>query len=134
MSVKDFLERAIRVDALINSHLAELHQCRRLAEGIGGSRLEEHIDHSAPEEAPYAKWVERIIDKEKTINAEIDRLVAIKMEISNFIDKIDNPEWQCLLRYRYVLCKQWVDIAEDMHCSLRSIHRLHKKILKNLES
>lgn len=134
MSVKEFLERAVKADILIHSHLAELRQCRRLAEGIGSSRLGEYVDHSALEEAPYAKWVERIVDKEKIINEEIDRLVVVKMEISNFIDHVENHEWQCLLRSRYVLCKEWVDIVEEMHCSLRSVHRLHKKILKNLES
>lgn len=133
MGVKDFLERARHLDDAINSKLAELSHLRDLSTKIGNSRLEEHVSGSRPQEAPFAKWVERIVDKEKEINDEIDKLVAVKLEISDYIDGINNPLWQCLLRHRYVLCKSWSDIAVDMNSSLRTVQRLHKKILKNLE-
>lgn len=134
MSVKDFLERARHLDDAINSQVAELSHLRELSLKIGGSRLEERVTHSNPTEAPYAKWVESIVDKEREINAEIDRLVAVKMEISNFIDKIDNPEWKCLLRNRYVMCRSWIDVAAEMHYGLSSVYRIHKKILDSLEN
>ena len=133
MGVRDFLERARHLDDAINSQLAEMEHLRELSLKIGNSRLEEHVSHSKPTEAPYAKWVERIVDKEKEINNEIDKLVAVKLEISNYIDGIDNPLLQSLLRHRYVLCKSWPDIAVAMDSSLRTVQRLHKKILKNLE-
>ena len=47
---------------------------------------------------------------------------------------VESVEWQCLLRNRYVLCKQWSDVAEAMGYSVSTVKRLHKKILKNLES
>ena len=133
MSVKEFLERARHLDDGINSQIAELTHLRELSMKISSSRLEEHIDHSAPQEALFAKWVERIVDKEKEINEKIDELVAVKIEISDFIDGIDNHQWQSLLRHRYVLCKSWVEVALDLDSSLRSVQRLHKKILKTLE-
>ena len=134
MAAKEFLSRALKLDQLINSKLEELNQCRRLAESINGSRFDERVSHSAPEEASYAKWVERIVEKEKELDTEIDRLVDVKMEISDFIGKINNPQWQCLLRNRYVLGKTWAEIAEEMGCTIRNVLRLHKKILENLEN
>ena len=83
MSVKDFLERARHLDDAINSQVAELAHLRELSMKISSSRLEEHIDRSSPQEAPFTKWVERIVDKEKEINAAIDKLVAVKLEISD---------------------------------------------------
>ena len=127
MAAKEFLSQALKLDQLINSKLEELNQCRRLAESINGC-------HSASEEASYVKWVERIVEKEKELDSEIDRLVNIKMKISDFIGKINNPQWQCLLRNRYVLGKTWAEIAEEMDCSVRNVLRLHKKILENLEN
>ena len=121
MSVREFLERARHLDDAINAQIAELNHLRELSMKISGSRLEERVSH-------------RIIDKEKEINENIYRFLAVKMEISDFIDKIDNPEWQSLLRRRYVLCKSWPDIAVDMFSSLRTVQRLHNKILKNLEN
>ena len=134
MSVKDFLERARHLDEAINAQLAEMTHLRELSLKVSSSRLEEHVSHSKPTEAPYAKWVERIVDKEKEINDNIDRLVAVKMEISDYIGTVESVEWQCLLRNRYVLCKQWSDVAEAMGYSVSTVKRLHKKILKNLES
>ena len=133
MDVKEFLERALHLDGAIDAQVAELAHLRELSMKIGTSKLEERVTHSAPKEAPFAKWVERIVDKEKEINAEIDKLVDVKLEISDFIDGIGNPQWQSLLRHRYVLCKSWPDVAVEMGCSLRTIYRLHKKILKNLQ-
>lgn len=129
MSAKEFLERARHLDDAINSQVAELTHLRELSMKISSSRLEERIDHSAPQEAPFVKWVERIVDKEKEINEEIDRLVAIKLEISCFIDKIDNPQWQRLLRSRYVLCKEWTEVAEEMGYGISSVYRIHKQIM-----
>lgn len=134
MGVKDFFERARHLDDAINSQVAELTHLRDLSMKISSSRLEERISHSAPQEAPYAKWVERIVDKEKEINAEIDKLVAVKLEISDYISTIDNAEWQSLLRNRYVLCRQWSEVAEAMGYSVSTVKRRHKKILKNLKS
>lgn len=134
MSVKEFLERARHLDDGINSQIAELTHLRELSMKISSSRLEEHIDHSVPQEAPFAKWVERIVDKEREINAAIDKLVAVKLEISDYIGTVESVEWQGLLRNRYVLCKQWSDVAEAMGYSVSTVKRLHKKILKNLES
>lgn len=129
MNVKDFLEQARHLDDAINSQVAELTQLRELSMKISSSRMEEHVSHSTPNEAPFAKWVEQIVDKEKEINAEIDKLIAVKLEISRYIDKIDNPQWQCLLRSRYVLCKEWVEVAEELGYGLSSIYRIHKQII-----
>ena len=134
MGVKDFLERARHLDDAINAGLAELAHLRSLSLKISSSRMEEHVSHSAPQEAPFAKWVEQMVDKEKEINAEIDKLIAVKLEISDYISTVHNVEWQCLLRNRYVLCKQWSDVAYAMGCSVSTVKRLHKKILKNLEN
>lgn len=133
MTAKKFLERALQLDERIASHVAELNQYRRLAMNITSSRLDERVSHSAPNEAPFAKWVERIVDKEKEINEEIDRLVSIKLEISSFIDRIDNPRWQCLLRSRYVMCRPWSAVAEEMNYGMSSVYRVHKQIMDILD-
>lgn len=132
MAIEDFLKRATHLDALIDSHVAELDRYRRLSMKIGGSRLEERVSHSAPREAPYAKWVENIVDKESEINEEIERLLNIKLEISGFIDKVDNPEWQYILRSRYIMGLPWEQIAKGMGCSVSTVKRAHRNALDDL--
>lgn len=134
MAVKEFLEQALHLDQMIDTEVKELAHLRSLSMNIGGSRLDERVTHSAPNEAPFAKWVERIVDKEKEINDKIDKLVETKLTISNFIDGVEGKREQCLLRNRYVLCRSWPDVAVELGCSLSTIKRLHKKILQNLEN
>ena len=133
MTAKEFLGRSLQLDEQINSYVEELDQYRRLSMNISGSNLDERVSHSPPNEAPFVKWVEQIVDKEKEINEAIDRLVAVKVEISNFIDKINNPKWQCLLRSRYVMCRPWSAVADDMNYGISSVYRIHKKILDYLD-
>ena len=133
MTVKDFLSRAILMDAMIDSCTAELDRLRRLISSISTSRLDERVCHSAPNEAAYAKRIERIVDMEQQLNEKIDRLVDVKWEISRYIDSIENPRWQCLLRNRYVLCEPWAAVARELGCSLSTVYRLHNQILDELE-
>ena len=133
MGVKDFLSRALLLDEQINSLVVERDHFRSLAENLGGGTLTERVSHSAGSEAPYVKWVERVVDKENEINAKIDRLIAVKLEISDYIGGIENPLWRTLLLRRYLLCKSWPEIAVDMDSSLRTVQRLHKKIMDDLE-
>ena len=132
MAIEDFLKRAAHLDALIASHIAELNRYRRLAVSIGGSRPEERVCHSAPKEAPYTKWVENIVDKEREINEEIGRLLGIKLEISGLIDKVENPEWQYILRSRYIAGLPWERIAEGMGKSVSTVKRSHRNALEHL--
>ncbi|MBQ9377123.1 MAG: RNA polymerase subunit sigma-70 [Schwartzia sp.] len=134
MRVKDFLGRARLLDEQIKSLAAERDHYRQLADNIGGGSIEERVSRSAKSEAPYDKWVERIADKDKAIDEALDRLLAAKMEISAFVDRIGNPEWQCLLRSRYVLCKPWTEVAEELGYGMSSVYRIHKKILVSLEN
>lgn len=133
MDMKAFLEQAEHLDALINSHVAELDGYRRLSLTFGNSRLEERVSHSKSKEAPYVKWVELIVDKEREINDEIDRLVTVKMEISKFIDKVNDPEWQYILRSRYIMGCSWGQIAKGIDCSVSTVKRSHQKALDELK-
>lgn len=79
MGVKEFLEQANNLDSKINSLIVELTNFRQLSTKISDSQITEKVSHSGPTEAPYAKWVESIVDTEREINTEIDRLIAVKL-------------------------------------------------------
>ena len=41
-------------------------------------------------------------------------------------------EYRILLEKRYLSFMKWEDIAFDMHCSLRTIYRMHGEALKKV--
>lgn len=74
--------------------------------------------------------INKIVDLENEINADIDRLVDLKRDIVLTIKGVSLPEHQTLLELRYLCFKTWEQIAVDMQYSLMHIHRLHEKALK----
>jgi len=75
----------------------------------------------------------KIVDLEKEIDADIDRLVAIRDGIKTIIEAVEDDRERLLLQYRYLDGKTFEKIAVEMHYSWRQIHRLHSKALTNLK-
>jgi len=75
----------------------------------------------------------KIVDLENEIDADIDRLVAIREGIKTIIEAVENDRERLLLQYRYLDGKTFEWIAVEMHYSWRQIHRLHSKALTNLK-
>lgn len=76
--------------------------------------------------------VAKIVDLEAEINADIDRLLGIRREITDTIAIIKDPRERLLLQYRYIDGLTFEEIAVLMNYSWRHIHRLHSQALSNL--
>ena len=69
---------------------------------------------------------------EEEINADIDRLIELKREISEVIDRVENPKRRAVLRFRYINHKSFEQIAVDMDMSYRNICYIHGKALRDV--
>ena len=61
-----------------------------------------------------------------------DRALQLMDEISEAIETVPDPQQQMLLWMRYIYCRNWYDIADAMHLSMRSVHYLHGAALRNI--
>ena len=135
MSNKDkikYLKRYINLDLEIDRKLEEIARLRSkltritqvlTAEPRGGGSI-------------YGKTEEiiaKIVDLEKEIDADVDRLVAIRDGIKTMIEAVEDDRERLLLQYRYLDGKTFEWIAVEMHYSWRQIHRLHSRALSNLK-
>jgi DNA-directed RNA polymerase specialized sigma subunit len=77
--------------------------------------------------------IAKIVDLEKEIDADIDRLVAIRDGIKTIIEAVEDDRERLLLQYRYLDGKTFEKIAVEMNYSWRQIHRLHSRALTNLK-
>ena len=82
---------------------------------------------------PFEKTICKIIDAEKKKNAEIERLVDLKAEISGAISQLANVDEQLLLRFRYINNYGWEKIAVLMSVSMRTVHRIHASALRDFQ-
>ena len=61
-----------------------------------------------------------------------DKALRLMDEISKAIEQVEDPTQQMLLWMRYIYCRNWYDIADAMHMSMRSVHYLHAQALRNI--
>jgi len=127
-----YLKRYINLDREIERKLEEVSRLRSkltrvtevfTAEPRGGGSI-------------YGKTEEilaKIVDLEKEIDADVDRLVAIRDGIKTIIEAVEDDRERLLLQYRYLDGRTFEEIAVQMNYSWRQIHRLHSQALTNLK-
>ena len=75
----------------------------------------------------------KIVDLEKEIDADVDRLIEVRDSIKSIIEAVEDDRERLLLQYRYLDGRTFEKIAVQMNYSWRQIHRLHSKALTNLK-
>ena len=72
-----------------------------------------------------ADCVIQIIDLENEISADMLKLINLKREITETINKVENDEYKTILEKRYLCYESWEKISCDMGYSIRQTHRMH---------
>jgi DNA-directed RNA polymerase specialized sigma subunit len=133
MTAKEFLKQAYRLNELINSDLEELQNLRELSRSVSSPVIEEKINGTRNTDPPFVKYVGKIIDLEKQIQQEVDRLVKLKTDIREAINQMQDIDEKLLLRYRYINFLNWEEICVNLNVSMRTVHRLHSLALQHLK-
>jgi len=127
-----YLKRYVLLDREIDRKLKEVSRLR--------SKLTKITTVPSPQPkgggSIYGKTEEilaKIVDLEREIDADIDRLISIRDNIKAVIEAVEDDRERLLLQYRYLDGKTFEWIAVEMHYSWRQIHRLHSQALINLK-
>lgn len=132
MTPKEYLKQSYRLDQKINSDIAEAARLREMASSIGSPGFEEHYNPNRPTEASFVRCLERVWELEQKINAEIDKLVNLKEQIRTVIDRVENPDEQLVLRYRYIHNWTWEQIGDALFADESTIRRWHGRALQHI--
>ena len=132
MTPKEYLKQSYRLDQKINSDIAEAARLREMASSVGSPGFEEHYNPNRSTEAPFVRCFERVWELEQKINAEIDKLVALKEQIRTVIDKVENPDEQMVLRYRYIHNMTWEQIGDELKADESTVRRWHRRALSSV--
>ena len=127
-----YLKRYINLDREIERKLEEVARLRAKLTKI----TQVHSTEPRGGGSIYGKTEEilaKIVDLEKEIDADVDRLVAIRDGIKTMIEAVEDDRERLLLQYRYLDGWTFEKIAVEMHYSWRQIHRLHSRALSNLK-
>lgn len=132
MTAKEYLGQAYKLDERIQSQLEEVSRLRETATGLSSPTFGDRVQSSPHGDAPFVKAIERIIQFEDKINAEIDLLVALKEQIHETIETVKDPRERLVLRCRYIDGNPWKSLAVKLKIDLNTAYRLHRRALEHV--
>ena len=128
MTIKEYLSQARYIEQEINAkldHQAKLNSIIYKAT----STLSDMPGSPSRDVTKRERAIAKVIDLEKEIDEDIDRLVDTKREISKLIRRIDNSSYRLLLELRYINMATWEKIAEELDVAVRHVYRMHGNAL-----
>lgn len=131
MNPKEYLSQVRKCDRLINNKLETIASLRSLATSIS-VELKSDVVQSSGTKDKMANTIDRIVDLEREIDADIDSFVSIKREVMSVIDKVVDPILIDVLYKRYFRYEKWEEIAIEMNYSYRQVTRLHGQALQEV--
>lgn len=133
MTVKEYLGQAYLLDNRINSDTKELEELRIMSQTISSPGFEEHYNASKNTDAPYIRTLEKIFDMESKILEEMNLLMALKQQIRDVISKVEKPEHQMIMRYRYIHNYSWSKIGDKLCADITIVQRWHNKAIAKIK-
>ena len=130
MTAKEYLLQAYLLEERIDSKLEQVEALRSLATK-STAIIRSHPGSGGGNDSFMEDVIIKIVDMEREITAEMERMVDLKKEIAETICRVGELELQTLLEMRYLCYRDW--LAGAMYYSKASVHRLHQKALEKVE-
>lgn len=131
MNAKEYLSQAMHIDQRIGSKLEQVMRLRETAMNCTAT-LSDTPRPDSPNQQRMADTICKIVDLEREINEDIDRLVDLKAEARRVINAVSDPDQQLILELRYLCYKPWNEIMTELGYSEPTIYRLHGEALKKI--
>lgn len=132
MTAKEYLNRISQLDGEIKRKHQRCRTLRDVAMNTSVKHSGETVQQSR-EKNPLEKIITKVIDLERQIEKDESRLVDLKTEVWEQLDRLEDEIQKRILWLRYAERKTWKMISKDICFSERYIRKLHSKGLVKLE-
>lgn len=133
MTIKEYLGQAYLLDQRIKSDTMEYDELRIMSLTISAPGFEEHYNASKNIDAPYIRTLEKMLEMEDKLMEEVSVLLELKEQIREVISRVEKPEFQMVLKYRYVHNMTWSEIADSLMADIRTVQRWHDKAIAKVK-
>lgn len=128
MDRKKYLKKGYRIKIEIDSKKAILEEMRSTLDGLQAVKLTEKLQGGQlPSDESIANRIAKVVEEEEKLAVLYDFVASLSTEI----DKVEDTLERAILRYRYITCLTWEQIAERMGYSMAQIYRIHNRAFKN---
>lgn len=132
MKARDYLEQLEVIEERIQSIQFDIMQLKERALFVTPTYSGDHVQSSGDLQRT-ASVIDRWVDKEQDMNAEIDRLIDKRLEISGMIRRLKEPNEIGVLQKLYIERKSYEEIAEVYNRSVSWAKSIHGWALLNLQ-
>ena len=139
MTAREYLRQALTIDrqvaALEMERQGLLDSATSLASEWGGGHPTQGGDEN-PTEKKWVNYISNATEKTMEIAVEKERLLAVKLEISQRIVALPDGKKKDLLRWRYVALAGWREIADGLTnrpLTEQRVHQIHGEAIKLFE-
>lgn len=113
MNAIEFLGQAYMLEQQIQTKLQQITSLRSLAETMRSYTGNEPVSHTRNVTA-LEDSVIKIMEEEKELDEEIDRLVDLKRDIRDVISEVKAPDLRLVLEKRHLCFESWPQIGKEM--------------------
>lgn len=132
MNAKEYLRQAWNIDQRIKDKLEQIKRLKEMATSVT-SVISDMPRSASPNPCKMEDAVLRIAAMESEIDADIESLVNLKIEITRTIWRVEDETCRTLLEMRYISFRKWEDIAVALGITVRRVHQIHGQALRNLD-
>ena len=133
MDAKTYLSQVKKLDLQIKNKLIEKQQWKDIALGITANMDGERVQSSGGK-SKMADAIEKCVDMESEIDGLIDKLIDIKKDVIQTIERLDSPTEYDILHMKYIQFLTFEEIAEYYGREYTTITTAHGRALKNVQS
>ena len=129
---KQYLNRAYRLDRLIQLDADEIRRLETLAGCYGGFSTDERVQASSSNTAKFTGFIDKAVDKSKELEGSMIEKEDLLTEIRNTINQLDDNLEIEILSYRYMQYKSFYDISLMVNYSKSTIYKIHDQAIEKL--
>lgn len=134
MNVKDYLKQHRLLEQMITTDLEELKRVKELSVSVSAIAYDrEYVQTTRNTNAPFEKWLNKLMDLEERIAEEVSLLMELKVQIRQMLEKLDNTHERLVLHYRYVEGLEWQEICKKLYATNRTVFRWHGNGLSHVK-
>jgi len=128
MTSKEYLSQVYNLQRKIERMNLRYQEYEQMASSVPGPNYSGvRVDGTRNLDAPFVKWIGKMLDLEKEIEKVQQKLDTAKAEIIGTIEKVENEDYKSVLTLRYISCLTWEDIADKLCVVKRTTLKWHEK-------
>lgn len=132
MKAREYLEQLESIETQIRNLQFDILQLKELALSVTPAYAGDRVQASGNLQRT-ASVVDRWVDKEQEMNAEIDRLIDKRLEISGVIMQLKRPKESGVLHMVYIQKKSFKEVAQHYDKSISWATSVHGRALQSLQ-